>query len=84
MSDIIPFEDWEFITDKAGRLSERGREFLLDLTNHANFNSVVLGTGSPEGAITAEPGKIYIDTTGTTGSVIYAKQTGIGDTGWGK
>jgi len=39
----------------------------------------IVSTGSPEGAQTAPPGTIYLDT--STGD-LWIKRTGIGNTGW--
>lgn len=40
------------------------------------------GTGSPEGAVTASVGTIYHRTDGGTGTTIYRKESGSGNTGW--
>ena len=40
--------------------------------------SISAGSGDPEGSVTAEPGSIYLRTTGT----FYIKESGSGDTGW--
>lgn len=38
------------------------------------------GSGSPNGVVTATVGKLYVD---TTAGLLYQKQTGTGNTGWG-
>jgi len=38
------------------------------------------GVGSPEGVVTAAPGAIYTNTAGE----LWAKETGVGSTGWVK
>lgn len=40
------------------------------------------GTGSPEGVVVATSGKWYIDTSAGSGSGIFFKETGEGNTGW--
>lgn len=40
------------------------------------------GTGSPEGAVTAGVGSLFLRTDGGTGTVLYVKETGTGNTGW--
>jgi hypothetical protein len=40
------------------------------------------GTGSPEGAITASIGALYINTSGGAGTTLYVKESGSGNTGW--
>lgn len=40
------------------------------------------GTGAPEGTVTAPIGSLYSRTDGSTGTAIYRKETGTGNTGW--
>ena len=40
------------------------------------------GAGSPEGVIVAAVGTLYVRTDGGTGTTLYVKETGVGDTGW--
>jgi len=40
------------------------------------------GAGTPEGAITASPGSLYLRTDGAAGTSLYVKETGVGNTGW--
>lgn len=40
------------------------------------------GTGTPEGAITANIGSLFSRTDGTTNTALYRKETGTGNTGW--
>ena len=42
----------------------------------------LIGTGSPEGVVEADPTRLYMDDAGSSGSVLYIKQTGTGNTGW--
>lgn len=41
------------------------------------------GAGTPEGAITANIGSVFRRTDGTTGTTLYVKESGTGNTGWG-
>lgn len=41
-----------------------------------------VGTGSPEGNITAPVGTIYTDTAATAGAIRWIKTSGTGNTGW--
>lgn len=43
---------------------------------------LVRGTGSPEGAVTAGVGSMYLRTDGGAGSSLYVKESGTGSTGW--
>ena len=40
------------------------------------------GSGSPEGVVTAPVGAVYHRTDGGSGTSIYVKESGAGDTGW--
>lgn len=57
-------------------------EFLRAITLQVNQNIPTSGTGSPEGVVTAEPFKTYLDTAAAAGSNYYVKKTGSGSTGW--
>jgi len=43
---------------------------------------ILIGTGSPEGVVAANPTQLYMDDAGASGSILYIKQTGTGNTGW--
>lgn len=43
---------------------------------------ILSGPGTPEGAITAPVGSIFMRTDGGTGTTIYRKESGTGNTGW--
>lgn len=40
------------------------------------------GTGTPEGAVTAPIGSLYINATGGASTTLYVKTSGTGNTGW--
>lgn len=40
------------------------------------------GAGSPEGAVTAAVGSMYLRTDGGTGTTLYVKESGTSNTGW--
>lgn len=40
------------------------------------------GTGTPEGAVTANIGSVFHRTDGSTGTTLYIKESGTGNTGW--
>lgn len=40
------------------------------------------GSGSPEGSVTAEIGSLYQRSNGSTGTAVYRKESGSGNTGW--
>ena len=41
-----------------------------------------MGTGSPEGAVSAPVGSIYVDSAATNGAIRWIKTSGTGSTGW--
>ena len=43
---------------------------------------IYTGTGSPEGAVTANPGSLYIQQVSSTVTQTWVKATGTGNTGW--
>jgi len=47
-----------------------------------NATKIQTGTGSPEGAVTAPLGSIFLRTDGGVGTSLYYKGTGSGNTGW--
>jgi hypothetical protein len=40
------------------------------------------GTGSPQGVVSAPVGTLYSRTDGGTGTTLYVKEAGTGNTGW--
>ena len=40
------------------------------------------GSGSPEGAIVAPQGSLYLRTDGGAGTTLYIKESGSGGSGW--
>tara|TARA_R110000787_G_scaffold193899_2_gene305438 strand:+ start:24059 stop:26266 length:2208 start_codon:yes stop_codon:yes gene_type:complete len=40
------------------------------------------GAGTPESSVTAPVGSLYTNTSGSTGTTFYVKETGAGNTGW--
>ena len=45
-------------------------------------NLVLTGTGSPEGVVTANVGRLYTRTDGGASTTLYVKESGAGNTGW--
>ncbi len=45
-----------------GNMLQRFRDWTQAITRQVNFGTVIDGTGSPEGVLTAEPNKFYRDT----------------------
>lgn len=68
--------------DSSGRPVDIVATTLEDMTREVNKSTVLEGSGSPEGAVIAEPKVLYMDTAGTAGNILYVKKTGTGNTGW--
>lgn len=60
--------------------------FTTQITSPKNvFTTSVFdtfGSGTPEGAITANIGSVFRRTDGSTGTTLYVKESGTGNTGW--
>lgn len=63
-----------------GGLGRRHEEWHEDM--HITSNLIFSGTATPEGAVTAPVGSIFLRTDGAAGTTLYTKQTGAGNTGW--
>lgn len=44
--------------------------------------AIIVGTGTPESAVTAPVGSLFLRTDGGAGTTLYVKQSGTGNTGW--
>ena len=53
-------------------------EMRLSSTNM----KIVTGAGTPEGAVTAPIGSLYLNTSGGASTTLYVKTSGSGNTGW--
>ncbi len=56
------------------------QQLVTVLNEYLTYNFI--GTGSPEGVVTASTGAVYHNKSGGTGVSIYVKETGTGNTGW--
>ena len=54
--------------------------FMHVATNGSSF--IASGADSPEGVITAPVGSLWLRTNGGTGTTLYVKESGSGNTGW--
>jgi len=60
----------------------RGDQFVFGTGTVTSSRRILTGTSSPEGAVTAPVGTIYIRTDGGAGTSVYFKESGTGNTGW--
>ena len=72
------------VRDELGNqvMTLRMAEFIDAITLQVNQNIPISGTGSPEGVVTAQPFKQYLDTAAAAGSNLYIKKTGSDENGW--
>lgn len=80
---IIALERFISWVDSDSRPTQRTAEYIEEMTRLVNLNTPIVGTGSPEGVVTAKITQMYMDDAGTASAIMYIKQTGDGtDTGW--
>jgi hypothetical protein len=50
----------------------------------ANINGITIftGQGTPEGVVTANVGSMFLRLNGGSGTTLYVKESGTGNTGW--
>ena len=79
---VAPLNPAAAQVDVDGRMTDRFRLWAQPLTNQ----SLIVGTGSPEGVIGALQTAVYMDDAGTAGNILYIKRDSdvLGDTtkGW--
>lgn len=68
--------------DTAHQFTIRGN--AVDMFNMLSLTALKIhsGTGTPEGALAANPGSLFLRTDGGAGATLYVKETGTGNTGW--
>lgn len=68
--------------DTTNRMSLTGN--VLTTSSGYNIGSVQIrsGSGTPEGAVTAPVGSLFLRTNGGAGTTLYVKESGTGNTGW--
>lgn len=56
----------------------------LSVSGNLTLGSVIIatGSGSPESVVTASPGSMYLNSNGGSGTSLYIKESGTGNTGW--
>jgi hypothetical protein len=59
-----------------------GSDMRLNMASGGNATSLINGTGTPEGVVTARIGSIYMRKDGGAGTSFYVKESGTGNTGW--
>lgn len=71
-----------FVRRADGRVMMGGNlEMGIPALGQANAN-IIVGTGDPEGVVTAGQGSLFLRTDGDNSSTLYTKCSGSGNTGW--
>ena len=70
MADIIAPAAFIPVVDESGIMSGEMQAFV----NLVAVLSILEGSGSPEGVINAKVTKLYMDTSGTAGNILYIKR----------
>ena len=84
MTEFVIKPDYrEQLIEKENGVALQEFNTWMDIVSN-NINELIpaFGTGSPEGVLTANVGKLYIDTGAAAGTGLYIKETGAGNTGW--
>jgi hypothetical protein len=76
VADQLPEANW--IARRFERLEREVRELRAALA----AVPVTVGAGSPEGVVAARVGRLYLQTDGAPGGVLWLKTTGTNETGW--
>ncbi len=71
------------ITDENGVMTQNMRVVMTQVAK----SGLLIGTGTPEGVVSADQGREYMDDAGIAGAILYIKRDpddGLGDTskGW--
>lgn len=77
------------LTNESSKLGGTTRRFAEVYSNELVMGgtgavplNISTGAGSPEGSVTAAVGSMYTDRNGSTGTTLYVKESGTGNTGW--
>ena len=79
MADLSPPRPTDGVIMEDGTMEQEFMLWTQDITDQINFNTIIDGSGSPEGVLEALPNKLYRDVDVPN---LYWKSTGSGDTGW--
>ncbi len=75
---VVPTDAEELLTPLK-RLTQSWRLWAMGVTG----GIVLYGTGSPNGQVTASPGRLYCDLAGGAGVTLYVKESGTNtNSGW--
>jgi hypothetical protein len=76
LENIIPSSSGQDL----GTPSQQWDVFAQTIT--LNGVSIITGTGTPSGVVSATPGSLYLNLSGGTSTTLYVKESGSGTSGW--
>jgi hypothetical protein len=75
-------DSWQFVRVAAGAGATETIPFSVSGTGAVNSLYQRVGSGTPEGVVTAPVGAVFHRTDGGAGTSFYVKESGAGNTGW--
>ena len=79
---ITQLSRFNTFTDDEGKLVDTSYQWMLNVSNL----SMIVGTGSPEGVVTARQTRLYLQTDGAARNILWVKKLddigGDRSTGW--
>lgn len=70
------------LVDADGRPTIAGQNYLRGIEEMSDRLRIEVGSGTPEAALAAPKGTIYLRLDGGAGTSFYVKESGTGNTGW--
>ena len=70
MPEIVAPDAGSLIVDENGVMTQETQRWVQSMT----ALDLMIGTGSPEGVIEATQSRMYMDDTGSSGSILYIKK----------
>jgi len=72
-----------FTPEQTRYIQEELEKIVAVIANHDEaLDFVRIGAATPEAAVTAPVGTLYVRTDGGTNTTLYVKEAGTGNTGW--
>lgn len=70
------------IVDGSQYMNPNFRGWTQSITRTVNAQTIITGSGSPEGVVVGDITQMYMNSAGTSGAILWIKKTGTGNTGW--
>ena len=82
---LPPLARFRFVDPQTGVPTQQAIQFLQQMFTALNTltGQITIGTGSPNGAVTASPGAIYLNLSGGAATTLWVKESGSNtSSGW--